>query len=227
MTTGHRPGLAAFAAAVFLLAHAANALAQPATGSATQPGTAAPARGYAEGVANATFGNVTSQAYGGEFGYAVWRDAQLYVEVGQVRDATTATLSTSAQSIATALTQLQPAAVSYSVRQPYTYFTAGIRYRLNTATKVTPYVIAGFGVAQVKRDVTYTLSSAEAASQYVTLGEDLSGTHSSALFNAGVGVEWPAWQSLILDFQFRFHRVFAEDEAMNVARAGVGIGVRF
>ncbi len=228
MTTGQKHRLAAFAGAAFLLAHAPAALAQGASqATSTPPTSVATAKGYAEAVGNATFGNVTSQAYGGEFGYSVWRDAQIYVEVGQVRDATTASLSNSAQSIASALGQLQPAAVSYSVKQPYTYFTAGVRYRLNTETKVTPYVIAGFGLAQVKKDVTFSLASSEAASQYVTLGEDLTGTHGSALLNVGAGIEWPAWQRLIVDFQFRFHRVFAEGEAMNIARAGVGVGVRF
>lgn len=223
MTIGHRSRLAAFAAACVVLGQAATALAQ----TAAPPVTAPASRGYAEVVANSTFGNVTSQAYGGEFGYGVSQTTQVYVEVGQVRNAATATLSTKAQNIAAGLTQAQPSAVSYSVKQPYTYLSAGIRYILNTETALAPYAIAGFGFAQVKKDVTYTLASNEPATQYVTLGEDLTGTHNDALLNLGGGVVWAPWHSLVVDFQFRFHRVFESDEGMNVLRGGIGIGVKF
>jgi hypothetical protein len=64
-------------------------------------------------------------------------------------------------------------------------------------------------------------------SQYVTLGEDLTGTQNSPLLNVGAGVMWPAWQHLVVDFQFRVMRVFAEGEAMNIGRGGIGIGFRF
>jgi len=225
MTTRDRQRLAAFAAGCVLSLQAAVAHAQA---SGTRTTTAPePAKGYVEAVANATFGNVTSQAYGGEFGYGVTRTAQIYAEVGQVRNAATSTLSNAAQSIAGALTQLQPSAVNYSVKQPYTYFSAGLRYILNTETTLTPYAIAGFGVAQVKKDVSFTLASNEPVTNYVTLGEDLTGTHTSGLLNLGGGVVWTAWQSLAVDFQFRYHRVFAADEGMNVLRAGVGIGIKF
>ena len=224
MTTGQKRGLEALAVACVVLGHASAARAQS---TSAQPTSVASSDGYAEAVANSTFGHVTSQAYGGEFGYSVWRDAQVYVEVGQVRNAATASLSSDAQSIANALTQLQPSAVNYSVKQPYTYFTGGVRFQLNTATKLTPYVIAGFGIASVKKDVTYTLASNEPVTNYVTLGDDLSGTDTSPLMNVGGGVVWPAWQSLVVDFQFRYHRVFAEGEGMNVLRGGIGIGVKF
>ena len=219
MTTAHRQGLAAFAVALALLALPRGAAAQAMPASASS--------GYVEAVANSTFGNVTSQAYGVEFGYRVWSEAQIYVEAGQVRNAATASLSAAAQSIANALTQLQPAAVSYSVKQPVTYFSGGVRFPLGTGSKAVPYVIAGFGVAQVKKDVTFTLSSSDPVSQYVTLGDDLTGTDTSLLLNAGGGVMWMATQRLVVDFQFRVQHVFAEGEGMNIGRAGVGLGVRF
>lgn len=225
MTTRDGRRLAAFAAGCVLIVHASVAHAQ--TGGTRTTTAPEPSKGYVEAVGNATFGNVTSQAYGAEFGYGVSRTAQVYVEAGQVRNAATSTLSNAAQSIAGALTQLQPSAVSYSVKQPYNYFSAGIRYILNTETAATPYVIAGFGAAQVKKDVSFTLASNEPVSNYVTLGEDLTGTHTSGLLNLGGGVVWAAWQRLTVDFQFRYHRVFAEDEGMNVLRLGVGIGVKF
>ena len=32
---------------------------------------------------------------------------------------------------------------------------------------------------------------------------------------------------MVIDFQFRVMRVFAEDEGMNIGRGGVGVGFRF
>jgi hypothetical protein len=38
---------------------------------------------------------------------------------------------------------------------------------------------------------------------------------------------WTPTARLVLDLQFRYGRIFAEDGGINVSRAGVGIGVRF
>ena len=79
-------------------------------------------------MAQSAFGNVTSQSYGGEFGYALWRDTQVFVEGGIIRNVATPSLSGGAQTIAGALTQLQSEPVAYSVKQPVTFFAAGVRY---------------------------------------------------------------------------------------------------
>lgn len=63
--------------------------------------------------------------------------------------------------------------------------------------------------------------------QYVTLGSDLSGTSTKPMLTLGGGAVWPAWQSLIVDFQYRWGRIFAEDAGITTNRAGVGLGVRF
>jgi len=214
MTIVKKHGAVAVAVTLILCAGAATASAQatPAQSTPAPPG-------YVELVANSTFGNVTSQAYGGEIGYRVWNEAQLYVEGGVVRNAATSSLDTAAQAIAAALGQLQPSAV--------TYFSAGIRLPLSTHAKVTPYVIAGFGLAKVKKDVAFQIASSEPITQYVTLGEDLTGSQNSPLLNVGAGVAWPVWQRMVIDFQFRVMRVFAEDEGMNIGRGGVGVGFRF
>jgi hypothetical protein len=39
-------------------------------------------------------------------------------------------------------------------------------------------------------------------------------------------VAWPVWEKLVVDFQYRYGRVFTS-EGLNMNRAGVGIGVRF
>ena len=86
-------------------------------------------------------------------------------------------------------------------------------------------------MAQVKKDVSFSVNGSDVTSTIeqlgVVLGTDLSGSETKPMLTLGVGVVWPAWQRLIIDFQYRYGRVFTEDEGLNVSRAGIGIGVRF
>ena len=191
--------------------------------------SAPPSRGYVEGVAQSAFGSVTSQSFGAELGATIGPNLQLFVEGGQIRDAATSQISTGATEIALALTALQPSAVTYSVKEPVSFGVAGLRYLFPTSSRVQPYVLAGGGVARVKKDVRFQLDGADAASalpQYVTLGSDLSGTPVKGMMSLGGGAVWAAWQKLIVDFQYRYGRIF-DDPAINSNRAGVGVGVRF
>ena len=47
------------------------------------------------------------------------------------------------------------------------------------------------------------------------------------MLTLGGGVAWPLWQRVVVDFQYRYGRIFTEDQGTNVNRAGVGLGVRF
>jgi opacity protein-like surface antigen len=203
------------------------AIASPA---AAQAPLAQALNGYAEIEAQSAFGNVTSQAYGAELGVTVGQQVQIYAEVGQVRNIATANLSAAAQTIASALTLLQPAAVTFSVRQPVSFFgTVGVRYPIAlSGSKVAPYVLGGVGLARMTNDVKFQLGGADTSiGQYVTLGSDLSGSVTKPMLTFGGGVMWPAWRRLVLDFQYRFGRIFAEDAGINVNRAGIGVGIGF
>jgi opacity protein-like surface antigen len=35
------------------------------------------------------------------------------------------------------------------------------------------------------------------------------------------------WRQMILDFQYRYSRIFAPDQGINVNRAGIGVGFKF
>jgi opacity protein-like surface antigen len=203
------------------------------TGSAAsaQSARADEDHGYVVAVGQSAFGNVTSQSYGVEAGGTVWKDLQIFGEVGNVRNVATAEISAAAQLIAGALAQVQTTAVGYSVKQPVTFFGGGVRYaaRLDQSP-LRPYVLGGYGVARVKNDVAFQLGGADATStlsQYVTIGSDLSGEVTKPMLTLGGGVVWPAWQSLIVDFGYRFGRIFTDPKAITVNRAGIGIGVRF
>ena len=192
--------------------------------------TPATDRGYVEGVAQSAFGNVTTQSYGVEFGYTVRRDLQVFGEFGKIRDVAGTTFTGDASTIANALSQVQPAAVGFTARRPVIFFAGGIKYRQPSTLPVQPYVLGGFGFGNVDNDVTFTLGGAAASestlAQYVTLGTDLSGASTSPMLTLGGGVTMPLWRTLLLDVQYRYGRIFA-DEGISTNRAGVGFGVRF
>ena len=202
-----------------------------ALGGVAHAQSAAPAsKGYVEGVAQSAFGNVTSQSFGVELGVTIMPDLQVFVDVGHARDTAPSSLGTAAQGIAGWLSQTQ-SNVTFSGKQPVTFGLAGVRYRFGSSPKVEPYVMAGGGMAQVKKEVSFSVNGSDVTSTLaqfgVVLGTDLSGSETKPMLTIGVGAVWSAYQRLIVDFQFRYGRVFTEDEGLNVSRAGVGIGVRF
>ena len=196
----------------------------------TPPRTAGAGKGYVEAVAQSAFGNVTSQSFGVELGVAIKPALQVFVDVGHARDTAPSSLGTAAQGIAGWLSQTQ-SNVTFSGKQPVTFGLAGVRYRFGSSPKVEPYVLAGGGIAQVKKDVSFSINGSDVTSTIerfgVVLGTDLSGSETKPMMTIGVGAVWPAWQRVIVDFQFRYGRLFTEDEGLNVSRAGIGLGVRF
>lgn len=186
--------------------------------------------GYVEGIAQSAFGNVTSQSFGAEVGFKYGRRLRIFGEVGDVRDSAPKTLGTGAQLVASALASIQSGAVTYSVRQPVMFGLAGVRYMIPHDDKIEPYVTAGFGIARVKRDVSWTIAGNDVTSTLATygvaLGSDLSGTVNKPMMSAGAGVVWNFHGSVFADLQYRFGRVF-DDVAFTVNRVGAGIGVRF
>lgn len=200
-----------------------------ATAANAQPRAAIADRGYVEAVAESAFGNVTSQSFGGEVGVTVRPDLQVFGSFGKIRDVATTEIGTSAQTIALALAQLQTGAVSYSVKEPVTFFVGGVRYRIPTTSMLKPYILGGVGVAMVTKDVKFLIGGSDASStlsQFVTLGTDVAGDESKLMFTLGAGVVWPAWRQMIVDFHYQYGRI-STDTAITVNRAGIGIGVRF
>ena len=189
-------------------------------------GTPPPSRGYAEGIAQSAFGNVTSQSFGGEFGIAVRPGVSIFVEGGFIRDAAPASLGTAAQTLASAVTVLA-GPTTYRVKEPITFGVAGVKYAFPvSSSSVAPYVLAGAGLAQAKKDVSFTTPSGD-ITQYATLGTDLSGSETKAMISVGAGVGWLIGRSLVIDLQYRYGRVFTSGDGLNLNRAGVGVGVRF
>jgi opacity protein-like surface antigen len=193
---------------------------------ALAPGPA-PSKGYVEGVAQSSFGTVTSQSYGGEFGVTIIPGLQAFVDAGRVRNAAPSGLGATAATIANAL-QTQ-----FTAKEPITFAVAGARFLVGSAGAAQPYLLVGGGVARVRKDVAFTVGGTNVTATLqqppynTVLGSDLSGSTNSAMLALGGGVAWSVWHHLVIDLQYRYGRVFASDQGINVNRAGVGIGVRF
>jgi opacity protein-like surface antigen len=191
----------------------------------------AESRGYVEGVAQAAFGNVTSQSYGAEGGFNLTPRVAIFAEFGMTLDTAPASVGSSAQIIAGYLTQVQNAAVSYTVKQPLGFGIAGMRYTIPASEKLHPYVLGGAGLGRVKRDVTFTVGGADVTDKLntygVVLGSDLAGTESKLMISAGGGVVWKASKSFLVDLGYRFGSTLTDTAATNVNRLGVGLGFSF
>jgi len=193
--------------------------------SAAHAQSADASKGYAEGVAQSAFGNVTSQSYGAEIGVTVRPGIQVFVDAGVIRDTAPAALGAGALKIAGGIAAVAGDAAA-SVRQPVTFGVAGLKYVVPSASaRIAPYVLVGFGVANVEKDVTFT-SSAGDVSRFATIGSDLSGSETKGMLSAGGGIMVPVWRTVIIDLQYRYGHVFTS-EGINVNRAGIGAGVRF
>jgi opacity protein-like surface antigen len=187
------------------------------------------------------WGPWTSQSYGVEAGVTVWRNLQVFVDVGHIRTVAPSELGASAQLIAAFLSQTQ-GPVSTSVKEPATFAAFGVRYPIPvTFAKLEPYVMGGFGFAKVSKDVAFTAGgtdiTASLAQFGVVLGSDLSGSFTKPMVEIGGGVVWPIWQNLVIDFQLRYNHISAEEQdstlpvsltkGTSVGRAGIGVGIRF
>jgi len=191
-------------------------------------------KGYVEAFAQSAFGNVTSQAYGGEVGYTVRKNVQVFVEFGQVKNVAPPELGAAASLIAGFLAQTQ-SNVSYTVKEPVTFVAGGVKYVIPiTASRLQPYVMGGVGFAKVTKDVTFTVGGTDVTSQLTTLGvqlgSDLSGEFNKPMVTLGGGVDWPIWRQIVDGLQIRFSHIGAEDDAtsaLNIGRAGASVGIRF
>lgn len=189
-------------------------------------------KGYVEAVGQSSFGNVTSQNFGAEVGFTIAPHLQVFAEIGKTRDVATTALGSNAQRMAGALIAVDPN-TSYSVKEPVTFGAFGLRFLVPVSGKAQPYLLGGGGIAKVTPDVKFVVGGSDVtanlqqAPYYLVLGSDLSGSSTKPMFVVGGGVAYPVWKQLLLDFQVRFGRILAEDEAITVGRAGLGIGIRF
>ena len=214
------------ACAIFCVVAAGSARAQTPQALSSDEG-----HGYAEVVADAAFGAVNSQSYGVEGGYTFRPGMQVFVEAGHVNNVASNAFFNAAQTIAGGLGQTQDG-VGFTAKQPVAFGDVGVRYLVPVSqTRLLPYVSAGIGIAHVTNDARFTIGGNDVTSsltQYgVVLGSDLSGHFTRPLLALGIGAVVPVWSRVVVDLHYRYGRIFAPDEGINVSRAGIGIGVSF
>ncbi len=197
----------------------------------TAPSPAAPSKGYASVDLQSAFGNVTSQSYGAEGGATIRPNLMVFGEFGQTRNVAPLQLSNAAQTFAGGLSAVA-SNVGYTVKAPVTFGVGGVKLQFPLqGSKAMPYVLAGAGIASVNYDTTFSVGGIDVTTNLAQfgaiLGTDVSGSFTKPMFVFGGGFAIPVWQQVVVDLQFRFGRIMAEDEGINVSRLGLGFGYRF
>lgn len=198
-----------------------------------QPAASTSNRGYAEIDLAATLGHKSDKAVGGEAGYRLRRQFDVFFEGGHIGNAASADLDSRATTIGNAVGATASAVAKVN------YFDAGVRYHIQTTRtgRFEPYLAAGVGVAQVKNATTLSVNgtTVDPASLGVQFGTDLSGTEKSGFFMFGGGGTVPFGKRYLVDLSYRYGRVFQRsDSSGNVVIAGInthrvqaGLGITF
>ena len=198
-------------------------LARPAS---AQMGAGSEIRGYAQIDAQSAVSTVSTQSYGVEGGLVVQPGLFIFIEGGRIRDIAPEAFGERAQAVTDAVAALAGGA-TVSYKQPVTFVVGGPKLEMSVARGLMrPYVLAGFGIARSTRSVKLTTATGT-QDQFVTLGSDLSGSVTNAMFTAGAGLGVRIAGPLALDLQYRFGRIMASEDSSNVQRFGIGIGVEF
>ncbi len=207
-----------------------------ASAQTTPAQTTAPAGtlGYAEFVGQSAWGNVTNQSYGAEGGVQVSANLEAFVEMGWTRDVASDATRHAAELIAGFLGETQ-GETTFTARESAAFFAGGVRYPLqlegSPLGSLKPYVEGGAGWAHLTKKSTFSVAGTDVTSTLgdlgVQIGSDLAGTRNAGLMVLGAGVVWPVWRQVIVDFNYRYSKIFTSPDRVNLNRAGLGIGITF
>ena len=189
---------------------------------------------YGEFNAGPTLGHKSNAFIGGEFGFRLVPDLDVFVEAGRMGNVGTQQLDTAAAIIAASP---NISGTVSSTAKKVNYVDAGIRYHVHAIPipRAQPYVLFGVGVAAVKTEATFAVNGTEVnvADRGVQLGGDLSGTVRKALIVAAFGINVPFQKRMFVDIGYRYGRVFPKtgdvetDTGINTHRVLAGLGVTF
>jgi hypothetical protein len=194
--------------------------------SAADAQTTATPRFFADVNAAATLGHKSDSAFGGEFGMLLTPGFDVIAEGGHMGNVGTSDLDDRAQLIASAI-----GATVGATAEKVNFFDAGFRYRVPiNSNKWTPWVALGFGVADVKSEVAFSVNPDEAG---VQLGPDLSGSVMKALLMFGLGGDVYFAKRYFAGLSYRYGHIFPrsgiieDDVAIKTQRVQGGVGIRF
>lgn len=190
-------------------------------------------RFYAEIDVAATLGHKSDKAVGGEAGYRLRPQLDVFFEGGHIGNAASADLDSRATTIGNAV------GASASAVAKVNYFDAGARYHIQTTRTgpFQPYVTAGVGAAHVKNQTTLSVNgtTVDPTSLGVLFGTDLNGTETSGFFMLGGGGTVPFGKRYLVDVSYRYGRVFQKSDSngnvviagINTHRVQAGLGITF
>src|SRR5919204_4410721 len=186
-----------------------------AVASAQTPATPGSTPYFAEFDFAATLGHKSDIAVGGEFGFRLSPDIDIFVEGGHIGNAATSKMEEDANRIAAAVD------ATANTISKIDYFDAGLRYHWPASASVDPYVAIGGGVAHLKDETTLSANS-----DLVQFGTDLNGSEVKPVFMIGAGATVGFARRYFVDLSYRFGAVFlGDDSGVNkTQRAQVGIG---
>jgi hypothetical protein len=193
----------------------------------TDAGTGA--RLFIGGIGGAGAVQKVGGVYGGELGFHVTDQIDVFGEGVWLQDVATRWRLGLASTVASVLQASQQSVASATIDAPAVCLDAGARFSF-TEGRVRPYVIVGAGMARMTLRPAFTLGGANITNTLptfgVTLGRDLSGESTRPAFTGGLGVRM-AQGRWYLDGGLRATRIQAVDEAITVVRATATFGLRF
>lgn len=198
----------------------------------------------AAGSVSATnFESTTSLSFAGSFEYRVNRVAGFEVEAtaipslkSEIPDARLLAASSFSSAVpATISSRLTtfPTSLFSNLRGRAIFFTNNVKVHVpTTASRIDPYVVAGGGVANVRRTVDFNPiifnvpGLGNISSIFPGISDPLSSSSTSLALTLGGGVGVRAVSNLWIEADLRMFRIFGNEDE-NAGRFGVGARYRF
>lgn len=183
-------------------------------------------RGYVEGIGGLTFGTESSVMFGGEIGFDVTPNIEVYGSVGRMQNIAPSYINEQLQVVEDVLLVLTGQQWDFNVKAPSLFGVGGVKMRVPMESSLRPYVLGGIGFGSIDINITETalgdFTETLIADGYL-LRSELEAT--KMMFELGGGVEIPVG-GLHLDLGYRFGKFLGIEDA-NVSRAYAGVGMRF
>ena len=176
-----------------------------------------------------TLGHKSDKFVGGEFGLRIVDRVDVFIEASHMGNVATTDLDDRANIIANFLGG--SASTAFKVNEG----AIGVRYHIAVTPMVHPYILAGFGAAQVTTEVVFSVNgtAVDPATRGVALGGDLTGTTTKTIIVFGFGVNVPFAKRFYGDLGYRYGQILAKtdavetDKSIPTQRVVLGVGMRF
>lgn len=203
-------------------------LSSPVLAQATdQFGRRAPVtRGYVEGIGGLTFGTESATMFGGEIGFDLSENVEVYGSVGRMQNIAPSYINEQLDVLDDVLTALTGQVWDFSVKAPSFFGVGGLKMRVPMEGNMRPYVLGGIGFGSIDVNIS-EIDLGDVTEVLIADGhllrEDIEAT--KMMFELGGGIEVPVG-GLHLDLGYRFGKFLGIEDA-NVSRAYAGVGFRF